>query len=277
MLHRVRNRQFGAPPKTFKQISTILDIFNYMQYVILKNTFEEISDDPKMFLTHMNYVVGFRMTLKRAKRKENKDKISKTKYPIVRLGRYTDPFKKYSTESEDQFGEFPYKKEGTYKDRGGYSMFFSGTQDQAHVLPVINKMFNAENLWFDPNGTTSIIFEFMFYNINYDTIVYLAQGMLTGGEGVITTAQRWRTFNPNLYTTGKNNIKLAFIYIFQILFQVMTLYEIIKIIMKICNYAIDVCSGKRIYIYFNDVFSLITIAFAITCIIYWYKLRMRVE
>jgi hypothetical protein len=222
----------------------------------------------------MNYVVGLRMTLKRSKLIENKDKISKKLFPEIRSKRYRDPFKKYSSQIEGEADFTQYSQGGTYKGRGGYSQFFPYNTKKSEALGYLTKL---EGNWYDPQKTLSIIVEFMFYNINYDTIAYMAQGFLLEEAGVILNDRRWRTFNPNLYATGRNDAKLVFMYIFQILFQVMVLYEIIKMVMKFCYFAIDICTGKRVYIFFNDVVSIITIVFGLTCAIYWYKIRSTLQ
>jgi len=276
MFYCIVHREFGIPPIKFADIVTIQQLKTYLEEIVFPKTFPKGTKGHR-YLSYMNYVVGLRITLKRSELVRNNDKISKALYPEIRPKVYKDPFKKYSTQSKEKCGTYTYSEAGTYKGRGGYSKFFPYGFELDNSEDIFDTIDDAFKHCFEDIRTFSIIIEFMFYNINYDTIVYIAHGFLIEGTGTLMNDRRWRTFNPNLYVAGRNDAKLISIYVFQILFQVMILYEIIKIIIKFCYYAIDIFTGKRVYIFLNDVFSIITVAFGLTCVIYWYVMRSTLQ
>lgn len=264
------DRTFGTDLKTFSQIGTTDDLKEYLSEIVVGESFSSAAQHN--FISFANYLTGIRFTLKRAKLKANSDKISKSRFPRIRAEQYKDPFKKYSTENKDDFGKYRHSKEDTFGDKGGYAVFMPGSMKREDAVNAVQELWQGTESWLEPNRTLSIIVEFMFYNINYDTIAYVAQGFLVNTGGMVAKHERWRTFNPNLYAAGRNNLKLAFIYTFQVLFQLVTVYEIIKLIILFLHHAIDICTRKVVFLYLNDMVSIVTAAFALTCMVLWYRM-----
>ena len=288
-------RSFDYPERDSSEITIFEHVRKYLEQVIAKIPYTynpslgntDISLDAKKqhFISGMNYFVGLKLTIKQSQIKENKDKISQNVIPFIRSKIYTSPSKKYDTELKDDMtanypsyypvkapignnGILHYQTKGSYRNKGGYVLYVRGNSDQAEGLHQTISFINS----FEDNRIISITAESMFYNVNYGYIFYLSQSFLVNHGSKIDTTTNMEGLDPRLYSTKmKPGYIVAIMLALQIIFQVIVLYELIKLIIKTAYYISDLVAGNKIYIAMNDIISLVIIAFCIADIAFWYQ------
>lgn len=225
-------------------------------------------DQTYHFVYSFNYLAGMRATIKKAKLIKNTDPISSAIFPEKRAEIYTSPAATYSSENTDPIGNFTYITTGSYKGAGGYVVYFPGNITQSDAMNLAGELSDAG--MFIPIETISLVLEFIFYNSNYETGLYVALTFVEENSGTINYKEYLYGFNPQVYDSYHAASITTLNLILQIIFQFFLYLDLIKLIFSFLHHGIDLVTGKKIYIPSSDFVGVVVLAFCISSLIMWY-------
>ena len=254
-------------------IQKIMIPISFNNDVSIKSSTANDEDNTAHFINGMNYMCGLQFTVKRTKLVANPDRYSKNAIIYSRKEEYGSANTEYDTEDKDPFGTstiYTYTKKNSYNGKGGYVQFFPGKQTLSDANELMKEM--VANDWFVVNKTIALTTELLFYNSNYGSIIYFVANFLVQSSGNIGYDIRFRTGTPQLYDSNQSTTSMGILFAIQIVFQLLMYLELLKIIISFIYHSIDLFTGKKIFIPTNDYMAVITIAFALTSRILWYRL-----
>ena len=187
--------------------------------VIIKNddNTTRFRNDSMHYIAGFNLLSGVRVTIKKTKLIRNNDKISKEVKPEIRPEIYHSSARKYETEDMDIDVDNSYIKKDkayTYKNKGGDSIYISGVNTYNEAIEKLNPILRSDSVpYFKQNETISIVFEYLFYNVNYGYLLYMAQGFLLNHQSTVTLTNRTIVIDPKLHSTStKSKVWVGFLY-----------------------------------------------------------------
>lgn len=272
--------------RTVYDVRSVSSIVDYLFYAVHEMSFlnvdvimqlakvANVDANPYHFIGGINSVAGLRFTTKRARLIENKDPISKDVIKKVKPEIYDSPSKTYDTEEKEPFvGDtktYKWTKEKSFNDAGGYVVYLPGNSTYIGAAVEILDMYY--NNWFDNKEMVTFAIEYLFYNPNFGRLIYMSQAFLVTHSGTVELYEKIRSCAPELYDSNQGTGMLVLRLILNILFQVIVLYDLLKVIFKFIYHALDLFAGKKVFIPTNDIAAVITVSMCLTCIIYWYAL-----
>ncbi|CAG9313478.1 unnamed protein product [Blepharisma stoltei] len=245
----------GNPNKYFNDIESLTDLDTYYRRVLFPGAFTN------EFINKYNYVVGLRLSLKRAILKENPFSEYEEAVRWVRKDPDLGAGDSNSDgEEKNDLGIFNYSSGGGFREAGAYfELFCNLTLQDALVRWRVMKP-----IWLSPDYFVSITAELLVQNSNMMTTLYYYQTIERTSSGSFSCTSDSVGIFPEAYESwtpeSKIVVILGLIYIAGFLLQI---YKFVQSIIRICT---TLWTKLKLDIAWHEYLEIVTLLLVITSI-----------
>ncbi|CAG9323247.1 unnamed protein product [Blepharisma stoltei] len=245
----------GDPNRYFKDIQSLTDLDAYYRTIFFPGIFTNT------FINKHNYVVGLRLTLKKARLVSNPfSEYEEAVWKVRKDPNLGAGIQQTDGEEINDLGIFNYTSGGGFDKAGGYVEFFCNlTLEEA-----VAKWRIMKPIWLIPNNFVSITAELLVHNGNLMTTLYYYQTVERTSTGRFNLESDSVGIFPEAYETwtleSKIVVILGTIYIVGFLIQI---FKMVQILLRVCT---TLWTKLKLDVAWHEYLEFMTLALVITSI-----------